>query len=55
MTNTNVCVVAEKFPDMRFPCRYDPQGWRCGLCLRVNLGYLPDKGEKCKCCGAEVI
>lgn len=33
-----------------FVCRLDPQGWRCGCCLRGNLGFLPKRRRRCRVC-----
>lgn len=33
---------------------YNPGRWKCGKCLKGNLGFKPKFGDKCKVCKASV-
>lgn len=37
-----------------YVCRKDHNGWKCGKCLRGNLGFIVKLRRKCKVCGAIV-
>lgn len=40
--------------DMYYVCRYDPNTWRCGKCLRGKIKAVWSYAYTCRVCGAKV-
>lgn len=40
--------------DVSYPCLATKLGWKCGKCVRGNLGFEPKTGDRCRVCHANV-